>query len=182
MRVKLADTSRLAAVALIATATFLTSSPRAQDHLERPHRTAEPRHALLDEVRAARKLHAEDEETASLDRSAAEQGDADAQTRLGLRYSSGQGVPQDPAEAARWYRRAADQDHPHAQIMLAASYAAGYGVPLDQTEAAHWFHLAAARGNAVGQYQLGRSTTLAPASSRTMQRRRVGIGSRRSKG
>ena len=40
--------------------------------------------------------------------------------------------------------------------MLAASYAAGYGVPLDQTEAAHWFHLAAARGNAVGQYQLGR--------------------------
>jgi len=39
------------------------------------------------------------------------QGDASAQSNLGLMYATGQGVPQDYAEAVRWYRRAADQGH-----------------------------------------------------------------------
>ena len=155
MRVKLADTSRLTAVALIVASTFLTSSPRAQDHLERPHRTAEPSNALLDEVRAARKLQAEDEETASLDRSAAEQGDADAQTRLGLRYSSGQGVPQDHAEAARWYRLAAEQGVTDAHVQLGHLYALGRGVPKDHTESVRWYRLAANQGHADAQQALG---------------------------
>ena len=34
----------------------------------------------------------------------AEQGDAGAQANLGLMYSEGRGVPEDDAEAVRWYR------------------------------------------------------------------------------
>ena len=33
----------------------------------------------------------------------AEQGDADAQLNLGFMYATGEGVPQDATEAARWY-------------------------------------------------------------------------------
>ena len=39
----------------------------------------------------------------------AEQGEADAQHNLGIMYHQGKGVPQDYAEAAKWYRLAADQ-------------------------------------------------------------------------
>ena len=42
-------------------------------------------------------------------RQAADQGDADAQYNLGLMYANGEGVPEDDAEAVRWYRLAADQ-------------------------------------------------------------------------
>ncbi len=39
----------------------------------------------------------------------AEQGDADAQNKLGFMYDDGLGVPQDYAEAMKWYRNAAEQ-------------------------------------------------------------------------
>ena len=42
-------------------------------------------------------------------RISAEQGDAEAQLRLGIMYSKGKGVPQDYKEAAKWFRKAADQ-------------------------------------------------------------------------
>ena len=42
-------------------------------------------------------------------RARAEQGDAAAQYNLGIMYGNGTGVPQDDAEALRWYRLAADQ-------------------------------------------------------------------------
>ena len=48
-------------------------------------------------------------------RHAAEQGDADAQFTLGFRYEYGLGVPQDDAEAVRWYRLAAEQGNASAQ-------------------------------------------------------------------
>ena len=48
----------------------------------------------------------------------ADQGHAGAQYFLGLMYASGRGVPEDDAEAARWYRLAADQGHAGAQHNL----------------------------------------------------------------
>ena len=33
----------------------------------------------------------------------AEQGDAEAQLNLGIRYANGEGVPEDDAEAVKWY-------------------------------------------------------------------------------
>ena len=41
----------------------------------------------------------------------AEAGIAEAQVNLGRRYETGDGVPQDAAEAVRWYWLAADQGH-----------------------------------------------------------------------
>ena len=60
-------------------------------------------------------------------RLAAEQGDADAQSNLGVMYDSGHGVPQDYAEAVRWYRRAAEQGDASAQFDLGRMYGFALG-------------------------------------------------------
>ncbi len=39
----------------------------------------------------------------------ADQGDASAQAALGFRYEAGDGVPEEVAEAIKWYRKAAEQ-------------------------------------------------------------------------
>ncbi|MNF48082.1 putative beta-lactamase HcpD precursor [compost metagenome] len=59
----------------------------------------------------------------------AEQGNAAAQSNLGLMYAQGQGVPQDFKEAIKWYRLAAEQGAALAQSNLGVLYADGYGVP-----------------------------------------------------
>ncbi len=41
----------------------------------------------------------------------AEQGDANAHYLLGTMYADGKGVPQDSAEAMKWYRLAAEQGY-----------------------------------------------------------------------
>ena len=60
-------------------------------------------------------------------RLAAEQGDAVAQSTLGVMYANGQGVPQDYQEAVRWGRRAAEQGNADAQIFLGGMYYKGSG-------------------------------------------------------
>ena len=77
----------------------------------------------------------------------AEQGEARAQTNLGVMYRLGEGVPQDNTEAVRWYRRAAEQGHTKAQFKLGAMYFMGRGVPQDDVQAHMWLNLAAAPGN-----------------------------------
>ena len=49
-------------------------------------------------------------------RALAEAGDAESQVNLGVMYDTGRGVPQDDAEAVRWYRLAADQGDADAQF------------------------------------------------------------------
>ena len=80
-------------------------------------------------------------------RQAAEQGDATAQFNLGFRYASGEGVPQDEAEAVRWYRLSADQGNAFAQYNLGVSYAFGRGVLKDSVLAHMWFNIAGVNGN-----------------------------------
>ncbi len=77
----------------------------------------------------------------------AEQGEARAQTNLGVMYRLGEGVPQDNTEAVRWYRRAAEQGHTKAQFKLCAMYFMGRGVPQDDVQAHMWLNLAAAPGH-----------------------------------
>ena len=48
----------------------------------------------------------------------AEQGIADAQNTLGVMYFHGHGVPQDYAEAAKWYRKAVKRGHAEAKEAL----------------------------------------------------------------
>jgi TPR repeat protein len=85
----------------------------------------------------------------------ADQGDADAQFSLGLRYGSAAGDALDFAQAARWYRKAADQDYPLAQYNLGVMFARGQGVPQDDAASAGWIRRAAEGGDAGGQYDLG---------------------------
>ena len=85
----------------------------------------------------------------------AEQGDASAQYTLGFRYASGRGVPQDDAEAVRWYRLAAEQGDASAQLNLGLMHANGEGVLKDDAEAVRWFRLAAGQGDARAQHNLG---------------------------
>ncbi len=76
-------------------------------------------------------------------RKAAEQGMADAQYNLGLKYDNGLGVPQDYAEALKWYRKAAEQGNASAQTNLGVMYGVGEGVPQDYVQAHVWYSLAA---------------------------------------
>ncbi len=85
----------------------------------------------------------------------AEQGDALAQSYLGLMYENGEDVPQDYAEAIRWFLRAAAQGLAEAQSNLGKVYNYGKGVPQDYKEAVRWYRLAAAQGDAKAQYGLG---------------------------
>ncbi len=84
-------------------------------------------------------------------------------------------MPQDYAEAAKWYRLAADQGDTGGQYNLGLMYARGQGVPQDDTEAVKWYRLATEQGFAEAQYYLGACTTTARASRRTIRKRRAGI-------
>ncbi len=89
-------------------------------------------------------------------RARAQQGDAAAQFNLGRLYVTGTGVPQNDAEATRWYRLAADQGHAGAQHNLGSKYDNGMGVPEDDAEAVRWYRLAAEQGHWEAQFRLGR--------------------------
>ena len=84
-------------------------------------------------------------------RALAEQGDAIAQNDLGLMYANGEGVPQDDAEAVRWYRLAAEQGYVIAQTNLGVMYSTGQGVPEDIVLAYMWYNLAVAQGRDIAQ-------------------------------
>ena len=88
-------------------------------------------------------------------RRGAEQGDPEAQTRLGTLYQRGNGVPEDDAEGVAWYRRAAGQGYADAQFLLGFVYSNGEGVPLDYAESLASFHRAAEQGHDAAQWMLG---------------------------
>jgi TPR repeat protein len=55
-------------------------------------------------------------------------------------------VPQDYAEAMRWYRQAADAGSGAAMINIGTLYEDGWGVPQDFAEAIKWYRKAADAG------------------------------------
>ena len=76
---------------------------------------------------------------------AADQGQAQAQASIGRAYLNGRGVPQDYAEAVRWFRLAADQGNARGQAGLGLMYAYGREVSQDYVAAHMWLNLAAAQ-------------------------------------
>ena len=82
-------------------------------------------------------------------------GYAEAQSNLGIMYDIGNGVPENDAEAVKWYRKAADQGNAKAQYNLGVMYAIGDGVPENDAEAVKWYRKAADQGNAKAQFNLG---------------------------
>ena len=76
----------------------------------------------------------------------ADQGDVDAQFNLGNMYDNGNGVPENDAEAVKWYRKAADQGYAKAQTSLGVMYANGEGVPENFVHAYVWWSMAKTQG------------------------------------
>ena len=71
---------------------------------------------IIATLKVARRYEEErdDEEAMKWYRKAAEQGNAEAQYRLGRFYERGWGVVKDEAEAMKWYRKAAEQGYQYA--------------------------------------------------------------------
>lgn len=69
--------------------------------------------------------------------------------------ASAYGVPQDYAEAIKWYRMAAEQGVADAQSDLGTKYFIGQGVLQDFTDAERWWHMAAEQGFDSAQNNLG---------------------------
>ena len=89
---------------------------------------------------------------------AAKDGNAIAQTFIGLVYSSGapeQGIEQDYAKAVKWLTKGANAGIPHAQFGLATCYQLGNGVKQDYQEALKWHIKAADQGHTDGMYYAG---------------------------
>ena len=80
-------------------------------------------------------------------RKLADQGDAEAQWQMAVRYHNGEDVPRDDAQAMQWYLRAAQQGNVAAQSALGAYYWAGRGVPEDLSKAYMWSEIALAGGD-----------------------------------
>ncbi len=88
-------------------------------------------------------------------RAKADQGDADAQFGLGLKYSMGTDDGKNFAQAVEWYQKAASQNHTLAQFNLSMMFASGHGVPQNDTTALMWTRKAAEGGDAGAQFNLG---------------------------
>jgi TPR repeat protein len=84
----------------------------------------------------------------------AEQGDVEAQFRLGEMYARGRGVKWDDVEAVKWYKLAAEQGDADAQLKLGRMYAAGRGIKQSFAEATKWYRLAAEQGDVEAQFRL----------------------------
>jgi len=86
-------------------------------------------------------------------RAMAEQGNAEDQYRLGLRYE--RAMPLDPREAVYWYRLAAMQRHVDAFYRLCVLSDIGRGMPQDYHEALRWCRLAADQGHGQAMFTIG---------------------------
>lgn len=74
-------------------------------------------------------------------------GDSAAQFDVGVRYWTGDQVPQDYGQAVRWFSLAAEQGNVAAQAMLSNCYWVGRGVPTDPMRAYFWSFLAQGAGD-----------------------------------
>jgi uncharacterized protein len=79
---------------------------------------------------------------------------SDALLEIAGMYEKGDDVPQNLADAAKWYRRAAEQKDPRAMVRLASMLVNGAGVPRDYAQAFQLCH-ATAKDYTPGQYCVG---------------------------
>ena len=85
----------------------------------------------------------------------AEQGDVNAQWKLGWKYYDGDGVRNDYTKAFSYFKLVADAGYVDAQYVLGLLYEDGIGVEKDYTLAAHFYQLAAEQGSADAQNSIG---------------------------
>nr|MCS5594368.1 sel1 repeat family protein [Porticoccaceae bacterium] len=73
---------------------------------------------------------------------------------LAWMYAHGEGVPENAAEAVKWYRKAAEQGLAVAQYNLAQMYLRGEAVAEDKIQAYLWYSLAKAQGHKGAKHNL----------------------------
>jgi len=94
--------------------------------------------------------------------SLAERGDVALQYQLGIAYTFGQTVENDPQTGLTWLRRAAAASEPRwrnmatqAQAMVGHAYMIGRGTTRDTAAAVPWYRQAANQGHLMAQQMLG---------------------------
>jgi localization factor PodJL len=87
-------------------------------------------------------------------RTAALAGSPAAEYEVAVRYAEGRGVPQNFADAARWFERAANRGLAPAQYRLGSLLEKGQGVKKDAEAARRLYLLAADKGNAKAMHNL----------------------------
>lgn len=86
----------------------------------------------------------------------ANNGDAEAQFKMGMYYfEGGGGVSTDYYKAADWFQKSAAQGYNPAQLALGEAYGKGRGVRQDHEESLLWIQKSAAQGYAPAQLALG---------------------------
>jgi TPR repeat protein len=86
---------------------------------------------------------------------AADNGNAQAQAKVGYCFENGIGVRKDNEVALRWYLLSAKKNFAPAQVAMGNSYSTGSGVPYNLKIAFNWYEKAALLGNANGLYNAG---------------------------
>jgi TPR repeat protein len=85
----------------------------------------------------------------------AQQGDPQAQFKLGTMYAVGQGAYQDADEAARWFRLASVDGSPDVLFRIGTMYATGKGIPRNYMIAARYYRSAGDQDHSDAQTELG---------------------------
>ena len=86
---------------------------------------------------------------------AAEEGDPNAQLRLGRTLMNGFGTERNPAAGLDWIEKAADQGYAEAQYTLGTLFLSGRSALQSFPLAFEWFERAAQQNHAEAQYSLG---------------------------
>lgn len=94
------------------------------------------------------------ERAATLLKTAAARGNAEAQYYLGLLYGNGTGLEQSPEDMLTWMLAAAENGHVDAMFKLSQAYSRGLGGPVDVEKAVKWLESAASNGHAEAQYYM----------------------------
>ena len=81
----------------------------------------------------------------------AEDGNAEAQTNLGLCYLKGEGVTQSFEDAAKWFDKSANQNDAEGQYLLACLYSKGKGVQVNSQKSFNLLMESAQQGHADAQ-------------------------------
>ena len=113
-------------------------------------------------------------------RAAAEQGDRDAQSKLGYSYFYGRGIPKDDGAAIEWLHLAAQQGQVDAQYLLGLCYLIGGGVPQDEEVALFWYEEAAQSGH-VGAFFMLHILELENSEEYHQMRMRINYGNVRER-
>ena len=85
----------------------------------------------------------------------AEQGDAEAELKMGLRHTTFAWGDKDDRKAVQWFEKAAQHGQVEAQFRYGAALLEGQGVVQEYKEAFLWLEKAAQGGNVEAQYAIG---------------------------